>query len=339
MPVRRGRHEVRDDASRRRMGTTTMAVGCPLHTSVSALPFHWTHIPHGKSDPMNETPAPTRKPRDDEIDRFGLSHIGKVRKDNQDHFLIASIHKRIDVIDTNLDVTGRITVGDQRLANIVMVADGVGGGPGGAEASAMALEVAMEYVNNSMAVYYGAQSDATQFMELLQSAAMRAHEAVLDRRTERAVKGTMATTLTLYIGVWPTYYLMQVGDSRYYLWRDGKLMQVTRDQTMAQDLVDDGVLTRAAAARTPMANILSSAIGANTTAPVVTRLEADWHNVHLLCSDGLTKHVSDERIAEVLAGMTSAKQACEQLLQDALDGGGTDNITVIVGRTVAKEPG
>jgi protein phosphatase len=57
-----------------------------------------------------------------------------------------------------------------------------------------------------------------------------------------------------------------------------------------------------------------------------------------MCSDGLTKHVSDERIAEVLGSMTSAKQACEQLLQDALDDGGTDNITIIVGRTIPREP-
>jgi protein phosphatase len=69
---------------------------------------------------------------------------------------------------------------------------------------------------------------------------------------------------------------------------------------------------------------------------VVTRHRADWDNVHLLCSDGLTNHVSDERIAERLGAMTSAQQACEALLQDALDGGGSDNITIIVGRAVAR---
>ena len=165
---------------------------------------------------------------------------------------------------------------------------------------------------------------------------MRAHNAVLQRRADRGVIGTMATTLTLFIGVWPTYYLLQLGDSRYYMWRDGKLRQVTRDQTMAQDLVDEGVMTRAAAARTPMANVLSSAIGGDTTVPAVTRLHSDWGIVHLLCSDGLTRHVSDERIAQVIGSMTSSKQACEQLLQEALDGGGTDNITLIVGATKPK---
>ena len=71
--------------------------------------------------------------------------------------------------------------------------------------------------------------------------------------------------------------------------------------------------------------------------PVVTRLQSEWHTVGLLCSDGLTKHVSDEQIAERLRTMTSSKQVAEQLLQDALDGGGSDNITIIVGRAVPKE--
>jgi len=196
----------------------------------------------------------------------------------------------------------------------------------------------MQYVDDSLMVFYSAKADEAGFTELLQSAAMRAHAAVLQRRADAGVTGTMATTLTLYFSIWPTYYLLQLGDSRYYLWRDGKLRQVTRDQTMAQDLVDEGVMTRAAAAKTPMANVLSSAIGGDTTHPVVTRLHADWHNVHLMCSDGLTRHVSDERIAEILSSMTSSKQAGEQLLQEALDAGGSDNITIILGRPSPKGP-
>jgi len=287
---------------------------------------------------MTTTKAPPRAPRDDEIDVFGISHQGKVRKDNQDRFLLATIHKRVEVVASNLDATERLPAGELRLAYLAMIADGVGGGTGGAEASATTLETVMQYVNDSMLVYYGARVGAAEFTELLQAAAMSAHEAVLRRRAENGVTGTMATTLTMYIGVWPTYYLLQLGDSRYYLWRDGKLRQITRDQTLAQDLVDDGVMTRAAAAKTPMANVLSSAIGGDTTVPVVTRLQADWHNIHLMCSDGLTRHVSDERIAEILGSMTSAKQAGEQLLQEALDGGGTDNITIIIGHAVPKNP-
>ena len=289
-----------------------------------------------KSEVMTAPPVPDRGPRDDEIDVYGLSHAGKVRKENQDRFLLASIHKRVNVLNSNPDVTDGLPTGEQRLAFLAMIADGVGGGTGGAAASSTTLETVMQYVNDSMLVYYVSSADEAEFTELLQAAAMRAHEAVRRHRKEEGITGTMATTLTMYIGMWPTYYLLQLGDSRYYVWRHGKLRQVTRDQTLAQDLVDDGVMTRAAAARTPLASVLSSAIGGDTTIPVVTRLHADWNNVHLFCSDGLTRQVPDERITEVLGSMTSSKQACEQLLQDALDGGGSDNITIIIGRAVPK---
>lgn len=284
-------------------------------------------------------PPPTRKPRDDEMDVHAVSHPGLVRTENQDRYLVATIHRRTQIVATNLeDTADRLPPEEQRVAYLAMVADGVGGGAGGAEASETALETALRYVDESATVYAGSRAGESAITELLQAAALRAHEAVRARREEQGVRGTMATTLTLFIGVWPTYYLLQVGDSRYYLWSRGTLTQVTRDQTIAQELVDGGVLSRDAAARTALAHVLSSAIGADSTVPVVTRLAADWGNVHLLCSDGLTKHVSDARIAEVLGTMTSARQACEQLLQDALDGGGSDNVTILVGRTVPRDP-
>lgn len=283
------------------------------------------------------TQFPTRKPDDDEIDVHGVTHTGKVRKDNQDAFLMASIHKHTQIHAASLTGEHRqMLPGDERLAVISMVADGVGGGVGGAEASATALETAMEYVNHSMACYYRADASEAEFIEELQRAAAKCHEAILAKRLGSGLQGTMATTLTLWMGVWPWYYLLQVGDSRYYLYRDGVLTQVSRDQTIAQELVDDGVRTRTAAFRTQFANVLSSALGAEHAMPVVTRLQSQWGYVHLLCSDGLTKHVSDDRIAERLRTMTSAKQVCEQLLQDALDGGGSDNITIIVGRAMPK---
>jgi protein phosphatase len=195
----------------------------------------------------------------------------------------------------------------------------------------------MQYVNDSMSCLYDRDVTEEKFTELLQRCAIQSHEAILARARANEDHGTMATTLTLFMGVWPAYYLLQVGDSRYYLWREGKLTQVTRDQTLAEELVDQGILSRAQAPHTQFAHVLSSALGASAAEPVVTRLRAEWDNVHLLCSDGLTKHVSDERIAERLANMTSAKEVCEQLLQDALDDGGTDNITIIVGRQIPKE--
>lgn len=285
---------------------------------------------------MADVPPASRKPRDDEIDTFGLTHPGKVRKVNQDHYLLASVYKRLAVIATSLPETDALPT-EERVAYLAMVADGVGSGVGGGEASATALQSSLQYVNDSMACFLGRdEENAMETAEALQRAALRSHEAILARRVATGAEGTMATTLTLFLGVWPRYYLMQVGDSRYYQMRDGELTQITRDQTFAESLVEAGALTREAAKSSRLAHVLSSALGADETLPVVTPLPADWRNIHLLCSDGLTKHVSDERIAEILRGMTSAKQACEQLVQEALDDGGSDNITVIVGRTVPR---
>lgn len=286
---------------------------------------------------MAAHPPVSRKPRDAEIDTFGLTHTGKIRKDNQDHFLLATVYKRLHVVATSLPASVVFPTDEERVAFIAMVADGVGGGVGGAEASATALQSTMQYVHDSMACYLGREDDETGFAEALQAAALSSHEAVRKRREAADLRGTMATTLTLFLGVWPRYYLMQVGDSRYYRYRDGTLTQVTRDQTFAESLVQAGALSREEAKNSRFAHVLSSAIGADETIPVVTPMDADWGNVHLLCSDGLTKHVSDKRIGEILGAMTSSKQAAEQLLKEALDDGGTDNITIIVGRVVAQD--
>lgn len=280
--------------------------------------------------------GPDRKPRDDEIDVFGLTHQGKVRKENQDHFLLATVHKRIQVVGTSLQLGDRIEQGEQRVAFLAMVADGVGGGFGGQRASATALEVVTEYVFASSEVFLHSDSSEAPFIEALSRAALKSHEAVRARAKAEADGRAMATTLTMFMGVWPWYYLLQVGDSRYYLFREGKLTQLSRDQTIAQDLLDKGILTRATAERSRLADVLSSAIGADEAVPVVTRLRSEWGLVHLLCTDGLTKHVSDDRIAECLKGMTSAKQVAEQLLQETLDAGGSDNVTIIVGRALPK---
>jgi protein phosphatase len=278
-----------------------------------------------------------RKPRDDEIDVYGLTHPGKVREENQDHFLLSSIHKHVEILSTSLTGRQLLLLADERVAFLALVADGVGGGEGGEEASATALQNALQYVVQSMDSYY--RSDATEevFIEALQETAEACHRAVIARAREEGVEGTMATTLTLWFGVWPWYYLLQVGDSRYYLWREGVLTQVSRDQTIAEELVQKGIFTRAIANRSQFAHVLSSSIGGEQTMPVVTRLRAAWNNVHLLCSDGLTKHVSDEQIAHRLATMKSARETAELLLQDALDGGGTDNITIILGRANPRD--
>jgi len=189
-----------------------------------------------------------------------------------------------------------------------------------------------------MRCYYTTDSNDEQaFSDALAEVALQSHEEVVRRSIEDPSLRGMATTLTLWIGVWPRSYLLQVGDSRCYMYRDGDLTQISRDQTMAQELIDRGIVTRTDVSGTRWDNVLSSSIGGSQTAPVVTKIDQGWDYVGLLCSDGLTKHVTDEQIQERLASMTSSKQVCEDLLQDALDGGGTDNISLIVGRVLQND--
>ena len=280
-------------------------------------------------------PSPLdRKPRDDEIDAYGLTHVGKVRNVNQDHFLISSLRRQVVVHQCSFADADLLGTSSERVAFLAMVADGVGGGVGGAQASRLAIEAVTGYVNDSMDCYYSVGGDAEEFAQELQEAAMRCHANVLRRAEDTGELRGMATTLTLWLGVWPRAYLVQVGDTRCYLLRDGELVQISRDQTMAQELVDLGVLKDVDAAPRQLAQTLSSAIGGPQTAPKVTCLTQQWGDVGLLCSDGLTRHVSDDRIRERLRAMRNAREVCEALVQDALDGGGTDNITVLVGRAV-----
>src|SRR5678815_4967538 len=157
-----------------------------------------------------------RKPRDDEIDVYGLSDCGKVRARNEDHFLLASVHRRVNVLGTNLSELERLPLDDQRLAFMAMVADGVGGASGGDRASATALEIATQYVVSTMNCYDRTDALEGAMTEALQAAALHCHEAVLEQASAEGDGSRMATTLTLWMGVWPWYYLLQVGDSRYY---------------------------------------------------------------------------------------------------------------------------
>ena len=281
---------------------------------------------------------PTRKPTDDELDVYGLTHRGKVRTTNQDHFLICSLRKQMLVHLTSLSGLDTMPVLAERLAFLAVVADGVGGSAGGETASRVAVEAVTRYIAESVQCYYASHGESEDaFLASLQDAAAHCHEDLLELGRGQPDLEGMATTLTLWLGVWPRAYLLQVGDSRCYLLRDGELRQITRDQTMAQEMVDLGVMKAEDAAETRLAHTLTSSIGGHETHPKVTRFDMTWGNVLLLCSDGLTRHVNDERIRDVLRKMTSAKQACETLLREALDDGGSDNITVVVGRAVRKD--
>jgi PPM family protein phosphatase len=277
-----------------------------------------------------QSSSSSRKPRDEELDFFGLTHPGLVRKDNQDHYLVSTLHKTAQVRATSLPNPELFELPSQRLASFGMVADGVGGHHGGETASRTAIESIAEYVKETMNAFYSAdENDESAFFSALQDAGAACHRSVIER-AEASGQPTAATTLTLFVAVWPTLYILHVGDSRLYRFRAGVLEQLTRDQTMAQDLVDLGAMPKDVAARSPLSHVLTSAMGASEATPFVTKADIKWGDALLLCTDGLTKHVSDARIAEHMRTMTSSEQVVRALVDEALAGGGSDNVTVLV---------
>lgn len=266
-------------------------------------------------------------PHTSDIDVFGLTHAGKVRKTNQDQFLIASLHKALQVHHTSLarEQLGDLVSESQRY--FCMVADGVGGRPGGEQASGTALQAIADWTVNAMRFHYHHDPvSETAYLADLTGAVLQSHDAI---RTRAA--GT-ATTLTMVMFRWPRAYLVHVGDSRCYRLRDGRLEQLSKDQTMAQALVDAGVMPPDVADASRWKHVLSSALGAADAAPATSVYDHRWDDVMLLCTDGLTKHVSDDEIHEVLTGVKSAEAICRALVDLTLERGATDNVTVVAGR-------
>lgn len=277
------------------------------------------------------------RPQFANIDQWGLTHTGHVRTENQDHFFLGSLSRGIQMVRTSISEAGRRVLHPERLATLCMVADGVGGIAGGEAAARLAVLDLLSSVSKSFyQADYAEAEDPEVFSRLLHDAALDCHESLLGRTGSEGTEPGFCTTLTLFLGLWPHAYLLQVGDSRCYIYQKDGLTQISRDQTWAQDLIDAGALTKTTANASKWAGVLSSAIGAQQASPVVTRIVRDWGAIVLICSDGLTKHVSDQRIEERLSTMRNARETAELLLQDALDGGGSDNITLILGRTVRE---
>jgi protein phosphatase len=266
------------------------------------------------------------------VDAVGLSHAGKVRPANEDHYAILVLQRSIQLRSTNLQDTTILDRLRRPEVNILVVADGVGGAVGGKLASGVAVRSVVEYLAEAVGCVQDFDVDREQtFLDHLSRAVERGHERLKEMFQ---AQGGPATTLTMVTVVWPRAYVVHVGDSRGYFLRNGTLKQFTRDQTMGDYLVDIGAVTEQHAQKAGLYNVLSSAVGAELvpSVGVVDLVEGD---TLLLCSDGLTKHVSNERIAELLGGSdpTSAAQA---LIDAALEGGGSDNVTVVVGKAVGE---
>jgi len=266
-----------------------------------------------------------------QVDACGLTDVGRKRKANEDHFVIVSLRKAAEVRQTNVSDPRVFERLQGQEALLFIVADGVGGRAGGAMASETAVTSLVEYLADAAVCVHGLDPDREhELLERLESAVRKTHQRIL---VEGGGRGQgMATTLTMAVLVWPRAYLLHVGDSRAFYLHKGRLKQLTRDQTTGEYMVDAGAWTEEQARKAPTASALVSALGSDDLTVAVGLVDLQPGDVLLLCSDGLTRHVPDERIAEVLGRAADAQSACRELVADALDGGGSDNITVVVAR-------
>jgi serine/threonine protein phosphatase PrpC len=285
------------------------------------------------SAPVTQMPMETlqHRPATSDVDVFGLTHPGHVRKNNADHFLIASFHRALRVHCTSIqgDLGPRET---ESRGFILLVADGVGTLGAAAEGSAHALEAVTQHLLHASEICSDmAKSRADTAIEELKSAVGHAHEVLLETAKRDAVRPS-ATTLTMYAAFWPKAFVVQVGDSRMYRLRGRDFRRLTTDQTVAQMMVQAGAMTADAAERSQLKHVLWSALGSQEVAPEVLLTDCDLRDRTLLCSDGLTKHVSDDEIRDCLERDLSAEETCRALTALALERGGTDNVTVVMGR-------
>src|SRR5688572_20343159 len=144
---------------------------------------------------------------DEELDLFGITHQGNVRSENQDHFLVSTVHPQVVVHSTSLPNVETLPLRGTRLATVLVVADGVGGAVAGSEAARLATEAITRYVSTTLRCYHaaGLASD-DEFLAALSAAAFEAHVAVRAESALREDQKRMATTLTVGIAVWPWLY-------------------------------------------------------------------------------------------------------------------------------------
>jgi len=271
------------------------------------------------------------------IECAGKSHTGMVRKVNEDQFLIADLHKNMQIQSSSEPFQNARMVGET-MGKLMVVADGIGGSHAGEIASQMAIQSMAQYLLNSMHwLYHPKQPEIEQFVEDLKQAALRSHEVIRTDAQQDPNHQGMGTTLTVAYLLWPMLYVLHIGDSRCYILREGKLQLLTKDQTLAQHLHDCGHLKSDEFEQSPYHNILLSAIGSEDGPNAVvyrTRLLAG--DRIMLCSDGVNKHLEDADIEFILSSDRTVEEICQQLIESTNMLGGKDNITAVVAKTTAK---
>ncbi len=259
------------------------------------------------------------------LDVCAVSDVGSVRSNNEDAYA---------VIDRPTGQTIEIPLTGARLdashgGVLLAVADGMGGENAGEVASALVLESLRRHL---------CEPSEIDHAPALSRAVESANREVLEAATQPGRHG-MGATLIAVLVCGDAAYTAEVGDSRAYLFRGTSLKQLTTDQTQAQMLIDSGFLTPEAAKQSRAKSVVLQACGTVTEVIVAQRRIALRHGDRLLlCSDGLTTHVSNVEIEEVLGTSSPLHQACSRLLMLALERGGQDNVTLLLAE-VAGAPG
>ncbi|MFO0871531.1 MAG: SpoIIE family protein phosphatase [Pirellulales bacterium] len=264
------------------------------------------------------------------VDLGGVSHVGCVRMNNEDHFAVVRRSRTREVLLTN--VAPDMLPATTEEAYAYVVADGLGGEVCGELASRLALTTAWEWGGRERS--WPLMTDASSVDEIQQRMTTLVQiisETMQDWAARNPTLRGMATTFTAVYSVGRDAFVGHLGDSRAYLIRDRKIGQLTRDDTMAQFLLDAGARPQnIGRLRHVLTNCLSAGDRPATVTTIRVPLKAG--DALLLCSDGLTEHVSDAELALTVAAGASAQETCEQLVKQALDRGGRDNVTVILAR-------
>jgi PPM family protein phosphatase len=266
------------------------------------------------------------------IDVSALSHTGYRRANNEDHYLVVRLGRTLETISTSLP-PGDVPERTEEVNHVMVVADGMGGHRAGEIASRMALTTLIDLALDVPDWIFKMDDAHAQEIEQRSRSRLEKVDAMLVESGQRDPSLTgMGTTLTAARSLGRDLVITHVGDSRAYLLRTGHLLRLTRDHTYAQRLVDAGQLAPGDVAGSPHRHVLTNALG-GTSADVqvdTDRLQIEDGDRLLLCSDGLTDLVDDESIVSILLETTRSSDACERLVQRALDAGGRDNVTVIV---------
>jgi serine/threonine protein phosphatase PrpC len=277
--------------------------------------------------------------------RFGaVSHTGKVRPKNEDHYLVSQFSRKQKILTTNVpDDQIPEHIGDDAYSMIV--ADGMGGMAAGDVASRLAITTGLKLFQKSPK--WGFKINRKEARELLER--VNAYLGEIDLAITQQSEGNrkffgMGTTLTAAYSIGVDLFIIHVGDSRAYLFRNGVLCQLTRDHTVAQAMADAGYIAPEEVRRHNKRNVLTNFLGGHygkVKADVRWLRLADGDRL-LLCSDGLPDMVDDSSIGRILGARDKPHDAAQSLVEEALKRGGKDNVTVLIARyeipTLAPSP-